>query len=260
MRLKKYSSDISAKGWQVIEKIIQVNRKSKWDLQEILNGILYLTKNGCTWRDLPSDFPCWITVYWYFRKWVKDGTWKAINDCLVVDCRVKLGKSAQPTVAIVDSQSVKSSNFCNEKVGVDGGKLVKGRKRFYFVDTMGNLLDSFVESANSYDGTTSIKYWASMSCQNILLDNINKIYADGTFGGTFSEKMKDNYRINVEIPKIPIAKKGSMEIHPKRWVVERTIAWTNSNRRCSKDYERKTQNANAYLIITNIRRLAKKLT
>ena len=73
-------------------------------------------------------------------------------------------------------------------------------------------------------------------------------------------QMKEKYDILVEIPKIPIAQKGKVEIHEKRWIVERTIAWTNNNRRCSKDYERKTENANAYLIIANIRRLAKKLT
>ena len=92
------------------------------------------------------------------------------------------------------------------------------------------------------------------------MDNIEIVYADGTFGGTFSRQMKEKYDILVEIPKIPIAQKGKVEIHEKRWIVERTIAWTNNNRRCSKDYERKTENANAYLIIANIRRLAKKLT
>jgi putative transposase len=258
MRLKKYSSDLSAKSWQVIEKIIKINRKSKWDLQEIVNAIFYLTKNGCIWRDLPREFPPWETVYWYYSKWVRDGTWDTINACLVVDYRIKKDKKAQPSVAIIDSQTTKNSISCCENVGIDGGKLIKGRKRFYLVDTLGNLLDSFVVSANSYDGTTAIDYWENLSLHNYLLDNIKYIYADGTFGGTFSKEMNEKYRISVEIPKIPIAQKGKMKIHEKRWIVERTIAWTLNNRRCSKDYERKTEHANAYLIISNIRRLAKK--
>jgi putative transposase len=90
------------------------------------------------------------------------------------------------------------------------------------------------------------------------LDNIAYIYADATFGGTFSKEMKEKYGICVEIPKIPIAQKGKIKIHEKRWIVERTIAWTLNNRRCSKDYERKTEHAKAYLIIANIRRLVKK--
>ena len=260
MRLKKYSSDLSANSWQVIEKMIIVRRRSKWDLLEIVNAILYLTKNGCMWRDIPGEFPPWETVYWYYSKWVKDGTWKSISDCLVVDYREKEGKAAQPTVAIVDSQSCKNSSSCTTSVGLDGGKLVKGRKRFFIVDTLGNLLDSFVVAANSYDGTTAARYWEVASCHNILLDNIEKIYADGTFGGTFSNEMREKQAVLVEIPKVPLAKKGKIEIHEKRWIVERTIAWTNNNRRCSKDYERKTEHANTFLIIANIRRLAKKLT
>lgn len=194
MRLKKYSSDLSANSWQVIEKITKINRKSKWELQD----------------------------------------------------------------AIIDSQTTKNSSSCCKNIGTDGGKLIKGRKRFYVVDTLGNLLDSFVVSANSYDGTTAIGYWESLSCRNCLLDNIEYIYADSSFGGTFSKEMSKKYKVFVEIPKTPIAQKGKVKIHEKRWMVERTIAWTLNNRRCSKDYERKTEHANAYLIITNIRRLAKK--
>lgn len=143
-------------------------------------------------------------------------------------------------------------------MGIDGGKLIKGRKRFYIVDTLGNLLDRFVVSANCYDETTATKYWESLSCHNILLDNITQIYADGTFAGTFSKQMTEQYSISVEIPKTLIAQKGKIIIHEKSWIVERTIAWTLNNRRCSKDYERKTEHSNTFLIIGNIRRLAKK--
>ncbi|MDR1055516.1 MAG: transposase [Prevotellaceae bacterium] len=74
MRLKQYNSDLTAKGWQVIQKVIHEQRKSKWNLQEIVNAIFYLTKNGCLLHDLPGEFPSWSTVYWYYIKWVRDGT------------------------------------------------------------------------------------------------------------------------------------------------------------------------------------------
>jgi putative transposase len=259
MRLKQYSSDLSAKGWQVIQKILFVQRKSKWDLHEVVNGIFYLTKNGCMWRDLPGEFPPWQTVYWYYRKWVKDGTWDNINRSLVVDNRIVNDRKSQPAAVIIDSQSSKNSSTCTENVGIDGGKLIKGRKRFYVTDTLGNLLDSFVVPANSYDGTTAAKHWNTMYLNNELLQNIHLIFADGTFGGTFRKEMEGKYNIGVEIPKVPIARKGKIEIHEKRWIVERTIAWTLNNRRCSKDYERKTKNANAFIVITSIRRLAGKI-
>ncbi len=187
-------------------------RKSRWCLKDVVDAILYVTKNGCVWRDLPADFPNWQTVYWYFRKWVKDGTWERINGCLIVDYRVKVDKNAQPSVAIIDSQSAKNSPTCTDNVGVDGGKLIKGRKRFYIVDTLGNLLDSFVTPANCYDGTTAIKYWEVLSLHNILLENIQIVYADGTFGGTFTQQMHEKMGITVEIPKTPIAQKGKMTI------------------------------------------------
>jgi putative transposase len=158
MRLKQYSSDLSAKGWQVIKKIIAVQRKSKLDLHQIVHSIFYLTKTGCMRRDLPGEFFPWQTVYWYYHKWVKDGTWENINRLLIAEHRLSNERDFQPTVAIIDSQRVKNSPACTEDAGIDGGKPVKGRKRFYVTDTSGNLLDCFVVSANSYDGTTAAKY------------------------------------------------------------------------------------------------------
>ena len=257
MRLKKYSSDLSAKSWQFIEDLLIVQRTSKHDLREIVNGILYVSKNGCVWRDLPGEFPAWGTVYWYFAKWVKDGTWERLSQALSLENRLLHGKAAEPTVAMIDSQSVKNAPTCTENVGVDGGKKIKGRKRFVLVDSLGNLLDSFVTAANCHDGTTAIKYYRTLSVENPLLEKIEKIFADGTFGGKFSQQMQAEYQIEVEIPKDPIAKKGAMTIHAMRWIVERSIAWMNNNRRCSKDYERKTQHANAFILIANISRIAK---
>jgi hypothetical protein len=116
-----------------------------------------------------------------------------------------------------------------------------------------------VVSANSYDGATAAKRWNTMIFGNELLQNIRLIFADGTFVGTFTKEMQKKYNTVVEIPKVPIAQKGAMKIHEKRWIVERTIAWTLNKRRCSKDYERKTKNENAFIVIASIRRLARKI-
>jgi transposase len=89
MRIKEYTSDLDLASWQRIESLITVRRRSKWPLQEVVNGILYVLKNGCGWRDLPGEFPCWNTVHYYFAKWGKDGTWENINACLLVDYREK---------------------------------------------------------------------------------------------------------------------------------------------------------------------------
>ena len=225
MRIKKYSSDLPAASWQVIEKIIQVRRSSKWDLKEIVNAVLYVTKNGCVWRDVPGEFPPWQTVYYYYSKWVKDGTWKNISDCLIVDYREKKGKKAQPSVAIIDSQSSKNSATCGQDVGVDGGKLVKGRKRFLIVDTMGNLLDSFVVAANSHDGMTAARKWEGLAWQNPLLDEVEKVFADGSFKGTFSREMPEKNVISTaaarwKYPRFPSLGKA-------RWISTRNDGWSS---------------------------------
>ena len=87
MRLKTYTSDLRAQDWARIEPLIVVRRRSKWPLLDVVNGILYVLKNGCGWRDLPGEFPGWNTVHYYFAKWGQDGTWENINACLLVDYR-----------------------------------------------------------------------------------------------------------------------------------------------------------------------------
>ena len=86
---KKYTSDLRPQDWAQIERLIVVKRRSKWPLLEVVNGILYVLKNGCGWRDLPGEFPCWNTVHYYFTKGGKDGTWENINACLLLDYREK---------------------------------------------------------------------------------------------------------------------------------------------------------------------------
>jgi putative transposase len=103
--------------------VLHVQRKSKWNLQETVNAIFYLTKNGCMWRDLPEEFPPWQTVYWCYAKWVRDGTWGNINRSLVADNRLSNDKKFQPAVAIIDSQSSKDSSTCTQQAGIDVGLL-----------------------------------------------------------------------------------------------------------------------------------------
>ena len=118
------------------------------DRRWIIDAVLYLTKGGIQWRQLPVNFPPWKTVYHVFRKWAADGTWSSINDVLRALVREKAGKRSRPTAAILDSQSVKSDPH-GGNVGYDGAKKIKGRKRHLLVDTLGLVLGVHVTPAST---------------------------------------------------------------------------------------------------------------
>ena len=165
-------------------------------------------------------------------------------------------KKAQPTAVILDSQSVKNTATSTARVGYDAGKRIKGRKRFFLVDTLGNLLSSCVVAASCHDGTTAAKVWDVLALGNELLDQVRTVFVDGGFGQRFRQQLARR-GIEVQVPMGVLAQKGRFFIHAKRWVVERSIAWAGNNRRLAKDYERKTTHANAWLYVANIRRLAR---
>lgn len=165
-------------------------------------------------------------------------------------------KKAQPTAVIFDSQSVKNTATSTCRVGYDAGKRIKGRKRFFLVDTLGNLLTSCVVAANCHDGTTAAKVWDALALGNELLDQVQAVFVDGGFGRRFRQQLARR-GITGQVPTGVLAQKGHFFIHAKRWVVARRIAWAGNNRRLAKDYERKTTHANAWLYVANSRRLAR---
>ena len=159
-----------------IKPCLIVKRRSKWPLLNILNAILYGCDGGIKGRDLPHDFDVpWTTVYWYFRKWTRQGVWQAVNDQMVMLCRMQKGAAPSPSFAVVDSQTVHNTPTAKEEVGYAGGKKIKGRKPLMVVDSQGHRLCVRVVSAAVHDGTAALLWWKQELKTTPLLSGIERL-------------------------------------------------------------------------------------
>ena len=120
----RYMSDLTDAQWENIKDFFPVGNKSKWDKRELVNAVLYVVKSGCQWRMLPNNFPPYQTVYTFFSRARKRGVWSRVLEELVVQTRVISGRNANPSYALIDSQSVKTV-YASDERGFDGGKKLK---------------------------------------------------------------------------------------------------------------------------------------
>lgn len=241
--MKHYSTNLSDSQWMLLNGILNDNRKRKHSLRDIFNAIFYLLKTGCQWRMLPGCFPKWELVYYYFTKWKNYGIIEQINELIRNKIRKKAGKHESPSLACIDSQSIKTTRLGGEYRGFDGGKMIKGRKRHIITDTMGLLLAVVVHAANVHDSKGASDVIALLRGR---FERLVKIVADGGYRGELIEKTKTKFGRILEIV-LRSDHSSKFTVIPQRWVVERTFAWFESYRRLSKDFEYLTDTSEAMI-------------
>ncbi|MBB1156104.1 IS5 family transposase [Amycolatopsis dendrobii] len=259
-----YDSSLTDAQWAVVEPLLPRThpglggRPPVHSRRLVIDTISYVLVSGCAWRLAPRDLAPWATAYRVFAAWTADGTWARVHDVLRDRVRVREGRDPQPSAAILDSQSVRSSEG-GEEIGCDAGKRVRGRKRHVLVDTLGLLLGVAVSSASVQDRPGARLLLAGIRARFPLL---GLVWVDGGYvnskDATLVRWAEENE--NIEIVAVPRnADVKGFQVLPRRWVVERTFGWLTRCRRLTRDYERKTAHAEAMIQFAMIRLMAARL-
>ena len=282
MNRTHYLTDLRDAEWDCIASLFPAparhGRPRLHSSREILNAILYVLRSGCAWRLLPHDLPPWKTVYHYFRLWNKNGIWERLHTTLRERVRLKMGREAQPSAGIIDSQSVKTIGLRGPR-GYDAGKKVNGRKRHLLVDTQGFVLKAKVHPADIMDRDGVMLFLDSAA---EWFPRLRHVWLDAGYNGKCKGKDWIETQLGwtakiVQHPPKPryiwVAKgvepdwdkimaqlpPAGFHVLPRRWVIERTFSWLGQNRRLSKDYEQLCESEEAWIYIAMTRLMARRL-
>lgn len=270
------NTDLTDAEWQLVADLFERQggrgAPPTHERRALVNACCYVVRTGCAWRLLPKAFPPWRAVYKAFRSWAQAGTFEAMHDRLRQQWRDRVGRHPEPTAAIIDAQSTRSTAQGGD-TGFDAGKKVKGRKRHLVVDTLGLLLAVTVTAASvqDRDGAADV---VALACAKV--PGLKVLYADAAYGGKCAQAIEAKHSIRVDVVRHPgnrttgtwqtrqqplwpdVVPKGFV-VQAKRWVVERTHAWNERARRLIAHHDRSTWAPVAWVWLTESRILASRL-
>jgi transposase len=270
------NTDLTDAEWALVADLFerdgQRGAPARYERRHMLNACCYVLRTGCAWRLLPKTFPPWQAVYKAFSRWAAAGLFEALHDRLRQQWRNRVGKAPEPTAAIIDAQSTRSTAQ-GGSTGFDAGKKVKGRKRHLVVDTLGLLLALTITAASVQDRDAAAAVVAQ-ACTKV--PGLEKLYTDGAYGGKCAQAIEQTHGISVEVVRHPgnrstgtwqdaqqplwpeVVAKGFV-VQAKRWVVERTHAWNERARRLMAHHDRSDWAPLAWVWLAEARILATRL-
>ncbi|RYY08070.1 MAG: IS5 family transposase [Sphingobacteriaceae bacterium] len=250
-------TELTDSQWEIVKKELEIqDRKRKYSLRVIFNGLLWLTRTGAQWRNMESRYPCWQLIYYYFNKWNKAGVLTGLLDQLVIFERNRKQMESRASAVAIDSQSVKKVSFIAIQTGIDGNKKVNGRKRHLAVDKLGLPLAISVSAADVHDSVGGYELlWQLEKSSN----RISLVRTDKAYRGEFSKVVETLYKWQMEITQKPESQQGFVP-QKGRWQVERSFAWLNFFRRLAKDYEKTPAAAMAFIQLTFVSIILARIT